>query len=105
MKQGGFCLRSWNSNDQALQTVMGKDGSLAHHGNNCEKVLCLKYFMESDSIQLSDSVLGCVHTIELCSMNFASYRAKICKFFYAGVQTMTVCIIEVEYGNCGFAVS
>ena len=57
MKQGGFCLRSWNSNDKALQTVMSKDNSLAHHGNNNEKVLGLKYFMESDSIQLPDSVL------------------------------------------------
>ena len=37
--------------------------------------------------------------------NFASYQAKISKGFYAGVQTMTVHIIEVEYGNCGFAVS
>ena len=27
------------------------------------------------------------------------------KGFYAGVQTMTVRIIEVEYDNCGFAVS
>ena len=37
--------------------------------------------------------------------NFASYRAKISNGFYAGVQMMTVRIIEVEYGNCGFAVS
>ena len=49
--------------------------------------------------------LGCIHTIKLCSMNFASYRAKIDKGFYAGVQMMTVRIIEVEYGNCGFVVS
>ena len=44
-------------------------------------------------------------TIELCLMNFSSYRAKISKGFYAGVQTMTVHIIEVEYGNCGLAVN
>ena len=37
---------------------------------------------------------GCVHTTELCS-----YRAKI------GVQTMTIRIIEIEYDNCGSAVS
>ena len=37
-------------------------------------------------------------------MNFA-YQAKLGKGFYAGVQTMTVRIIEVEHGNCGFAVS
>ena len=57
MKQGGFCLRSWNSNNQELQTIMRKDESLASHGNNYEKVLGLKYFMESDCVQLSDSTL------------------------------------------------
>ena len=43
--------------------------------------------------------------IELGLMNFASHQAKIGKGFYAGIQMMTVCIIEVEYGNCGFPVS
>ena len=58
IKQGGFCLCYWNSNGQALQTVMSKDGSLAHHGNNYKKVLSLKFYsLETDSIQLSDSVL------------------------------------------------
>ena len=38
-------------------------------------------------------------------MNFASYRAKIGKGFYAVVQMMTVRIIEVEYDDRGFAVS
>ena len=56
-------------------------------------------------VQKTLDVLGCVHTIKLCSINFAFYRAKIGKGFYAGVQTVTVRIIEVEYGNCGFAVS
>ena len=56
-------------------------------------------------IQTQVPPLGCVHTIELCSMNFASYRARISEGFYAGVQVMTVRIIEVEHGNCGFAVS
>ena len=36
---------------------MRKDDSLASHGNNYEKVLGLKYFMESDCVQLSDSTL------------------------------------------------
>ena len=57
MKQGGFCLHSWNSNNQELQTIMRKDDGLASHGNNYEKVLGLKYFMESDCVQLSDSTL------------------------------------------------
>ena len=57
MKQGGFCLRSWNSNNQELETIMRKDDSFAFHGNNYEKGLGLKYFMESDSVQLSDSTL------------------------------------------------
>ena len=37
---------------------MRKDDSLASLGNNYEKVLGLKYFMESDSAQLTDSALG-----------------------------------------------
>ena len=52
MKQGGFCLRSWNSNNKELQTIMKKD-----EHNNYEKVLGLKSFMESDCVQLSDSTL------------------------------------------------
>ncbi|XP_066958086.1 uncharacterized protein [Macrobrachium rosenbergii] len=58
MKQGGFCLHSWNSNDPELLAIMQNDGSLASHGNNYEKVLGVNYFMENDSIQLSDNVLG-----------------------------------------------
>ena len=43
--------------------------------------------------------------MEFCSMDFAAYGAKLDKGLYAGVQTMTVRMIKVECGNCGFAIS
>ena len=57
MSQGGFCLRSWNSNNPELQNLMSKNDDLVSHGNNYEKVLGLKYSLENDSIQLADSSL------------------------------------------------
>ena len=61
---------------------------------------------ESETLEPTIKLLsGYVHTIKLCWMNFASYRVKINKGFYAGVQSMTVRIIGVDYGNCGCAVS
>ena len=43
MKQGGFYLRSWNSNSQELQSIMKKDGNFVTHENEYEKVLGYKY--------------------------------------------------------------
>ena len=57
MNEGGFCLRSWNSNSPELQDTMTEDGNISSHGNDYEKVLGIKYLLANDSIQLSDSVL------------------------------------------------
>ena len=57
MSQGGFCLRSWNSNNPEFQNLMSKNDELVSHGNNYEKVLGLKYSLENESIQLADSSL------------------------------------------------
>ena len=57
MREGGFCLRSWNSNDSDLQAIMERDGSIASHGNNYEKVLGVNYILDTDTIQLSSCEL------------------------------------------------
>ena len=53
MKQGGFYLRSWNSNCKELQSIMKKDGNFVTHENEYEKVLGYKYVAGSDVIQIS----------------------------------------------------
>ena len=53
MKQGGFYLRSWNSNSRELQSIMKKDGNLATHENEYEKVLGYKYILDKDVLQIS----------------------------------------------------
>ena len=54
LEEGGFTLRSWNSNSKELQSVMSDKGNLACHGNSYEKVLGMKYMLEVDSLQVSE---------------------------------------------------
>ena len=58
MPEGGLDLRSWNSNSLELQGLMNEDGKLVTHNNNYEKVLGHKYFIGSDSLQLSPCSLN-----------------------------------------------
>ena len=53
MKQGGFYLRSWNSNSRELQFTMKKDGNFVTHENEYEKVLGYKYVVNRDVLQVS----------------------------------------------------
>ena len=50
MKQGGFHLRSWNSNCKELQSIMKKDGNFVTHENEYEKVLGYRYVAGNDVI-------------------------------------------------------
>ena len=54
LEEGGFILRSWNSNSPELQSIMSSQGNQASHGNSYEKVLGMKYQLHMDSLQLSD---------------------------------------------------
>ena len=58
MSEGGFDLRSWNSNSLKSQGLMNEDGKLVTHNNNHEKVLGYKYFVGSDSLQFSPCSLN-----------------------------------------------
>ena len=53
LEEGGFSLRSWNSNSRPkeLQSIMTNQGNIASHGNSYEKVLGMKYMLEFDSLQ------------------------------------------------------
>ena len=53
MKEGGFFLRSWNSNSSELRSIMQSDETLASHGNSYEKVLGYKYCISEDTLQLA----------------------------------------------------
>ena len=53
MKEGGFYLRSWNSNCAELRSIMQEDETLVAHGNDYEKVLGYKYLIKEDVMQLS----------------------------------------------------
>ena len=57
MKEGGFLLRSWNSNSEELKNKFIQDDTFVQHGNNYEKVLGYKYLVDTDTIQLADSNL------------------------------------------------
>ena len=61
--EGGFTLRSWNSNSTRLKSIMINQGNHASHGNSYEKVLGMKYMLEFDSLQVSEFQLdSCANT-------------------------------------------
>ena len=63
MKEGGFLLRSWNSNSKELQKVFTEDEVISQHNNNYEKVLGYKYLIEADEIQVNEINLN----LEACT--------------------------------------
>ena len=54
MEEGGFNLRSWNTNCHELKDQMVKDDRYVQHGCTEEKVLGYKYLPDSDMFKLSD---------------------------------------------------
>ena len=54
LEEGGFTLRSWNSNSKELQSIMTNQGNIASHGNSNEKVLGIKYVLGFDSLQVGE---------------------------------------------------
>ena len=59
MEEGGFTLRSWATNDKSeLKGLMEKDGRLADHGCDEERVLGYRYNTVSDSISLANFELN-----------------------------------------------
>ena len=54
LEEGGFTLRSWNSNSKELQSIMTDQGNIAPHRNSYEKVLGMKYMLEFDSLQVGE---------------------------------------------------
>ena len=55
MKEGGFTLRSWNTNSEHLRDLFKKDGNFVEHSNNYEKVLGYHFLVEEDKFKLSDN--------------------------------------------------
>ena len=54
MQEGGFNLRSWNTNDPQLKELMVAEGRSEVHGCSSERVLGYLYDVESDTISLAD---------------------------------------------------
>ena len=54
LEEGGFTLRSWNSNSKELQPIMTDQGNTASYGNSYETVLGMKYILEFDSLQVGE---------------------------------------------------
>ena len=54
LEEGGFTLRSWNSNSKELQSLMTNQGNIASDGNSFEKVLGKNYMLEFDSLQVGE---------------------------------------------------
>ena len=50
MLEGGFILRSWNSNSDELRNLMKADGRLVEHNCPDEKVLGYRYNIKKDSL-------------------------------------------------------
>ena len=57
MEEGGFHLRSWNSNSQEIRDMVDNDNNKALHSNDYEKVLGYKYLFEGDKLRLSETFL------------------------------------------------
>lgn len=54
MSEGGFTLRSWNSNNVLLQNMMKEDNKFVEHGTDIEKILGYQYSISNDEINLAD---------------------------------------------------
>ena len=52
MNEGGFTLRSWNTNHEELREVMIKEGKMVEHAENSERVLGYLYEFKSDKLRL-----------------------------------------------------
>ena len=53
MKNGGFTLRSWNSNSIELRDQMASDDRLLEHKCKEDKVLGYRYNVDKDSLSLA----------------------------------------------------
>ena len=60
LREGGFELRSWCSNESSLSTTFEAEGTNATHGKLSEKVLGYEYFPSSDFFSLSKVDLNSV---------------------------------------------
>jgi hypothetical protein len=58
MEQGGFQLRSWNSNHKKLQQLFDCNNKLVEHGLPTEKVLGYTYNTVTDSLSLNEFKLS-----------------------------------------------
>ena len=54
MAEGGFELRSWNTNHTQLKQTMESEGRAEQHGCSFERVLGYLYNFESDTLKLSE---------------------------------------------------
>ena len=59
LNEGGFELRSWNSNDASLTDLFHSDGRGVSHSEEVEKVLGYSYNIANDSLSLNDFNLDC----------------------------------------------
>ena len=55
MQEGGFTLRSWNSNSVELRDQFKVDKKFVEHDNDFEKVLGYSFLVEEDKFRLSDN--------------------------------------------------
>ena len=53
MKEGGFVLRSWNSNSSEFREVLKRENKFVEHNSNLEKVLGYKFDFVKDSLFLN----------------------------------------------------
>ena len=58
MKEGGFILRSWNSNSDKLRNQMSSDERLIEHQCEEDKVLGYRYNVNDDSLSLAPSKIN-----------------------------------------------
>ncbi|XP_068200659.1 uncharacterized protein [Palaemon carinicauda] len=74
MQEGGFTLRSWNSNSLELRKIMEAEGRLVEHNCIEEKVLGYRYYVYSDTLSLAPCSVELLLTLKekfcLRSLNF-----------------------------------
>ena len=62
LREGGFVLCSWNSNNQELRDIFKRENKISSHQCSEERVLGYLFHIDSDTFSLSDFNLGEVTT-------------------------------------------
>ena len=92
MKNGGFMLRSWNSNSGVLRAQMAADGRLVGHTCEEEKMSGYRYNVNNDLLSIAPCTIDSEANTK---RKILSQTSKV----YDPLNLVLPVLLEVEYGN------